>query len=88
VKYKNKKRNRVYINYGVGFEAGVLRLIFVVGVSLLHLLSWILTSRESSKSLPQFRQAACCLVTALPLFLSAMSRLRLAASLIFLANGL
>ena len=67
-------------------EAVVLRFVFVG--ALLHLLSWILTPREASKSLPQWRQAACCLTTALPLFLSAMSRLRLAASFIFLAKGL
>ena len=63
-----------------------LRFAFVG--ALLHLLSWILTPRKASKSFPQCRQAAYCLATPLPLFLSAMSRLRLAASFIFLAKGL
>jgi hypothetical protein len=48
----------------------VFFVLFSFGL-LLHLLSWILTPREASKSLPQGRQAACCLTNALPLFLRA-----------------
>ena len=47
-------------------------------------LSKVKQRNKSTNSL----QAACCLTTALPLFLSAMSRLRLTASFIFLAEYL
>jgi hypothetical protein len=65
----------LYGDAGGGSVDGVFRRFAVVG-ALLHLLSWILTPRKASKSLPPWRHAACCLIAALPLFRSAISRLR------------